>query len=271
MIPSFDVRDKVFAITGGAGILCSQMARSLAEAGARVAILDLAADKAQALADEIVAQGGDAAGFGCNVLKRDDVEAACTAVTAHFGRVDCLINGAGGNHPQATADDTRSFFDIPEDAMQFVMNLNFMGTLLPSQVFGRVLADQGEGCIINIASMAGIRPLTKVVGYGAAKAAVANFTQWLATYMAQHVNPAVRVNAIAPGFLLTQQNYYLLVDRETGGSTPRGEHILQQTPMGRYGSPEELVGAIFFLASPSASFITGTVLPIDGGFSIYSI
>lgn len=271
MIPSFDIKDKVYVITGGAGILCSEMAKELAAAGAKVAILDLAGDKACAIADEIKAAGGVAAGFTCNVLKKESIEEARDAVLKEFGRVDCLVNGAGGNHPKATANDEMSFLDIPEEAMQFVVNLNFMGTLLPSQVFGKVLADQKSGCIVNISSMAALRPLTRVVGYGAAKAAVSNFTQWLATWFAQNISSEIRVNAIAPGFLLTQQNYYLLVDKETGGSTPRGAHILQQTPMGRYGKPEELVGAVIFLSSQAASFITGTVMPIDGGFSIFAI
>jgi NAD(P)-dependent dehydrogenase (short-subunit alcohol dehydrogenase family) len=271
MIPSFDIKDKVFAITGGAGILCSEMARELALAGAKVAVLDLAGDKASALAAEIRDAGGVATGFACNVLEKESVTAARDAVLAEFGRVDCLINGAGGNHPRATANKDMSFLDIPEEAMQFVVNLNFMGTLLPCQVFGATLAQQKSGSIINISSMAAIRPLTMVVGYGAAKAAVSNFTQWLATWFAKNVSPDIRVNAIAPGFLLTQQNYYLLIDRETGESTPRGAHILAQTPMGRYGKPEELVGAVMFLASPAASFITGTVIPIDGGFSVFAI
>jgi NAD(P)-dependent dehydrogenase (short-subunit alcohol dehydrogenase family) len=271
MIPSFDISGKVYVITGGAGVLCGEMARELGQAGARVALLDLAADKARATAAEIRAAGGDAEGFACNVLVKESIAEARDAVLARFGRVDCLVNGAGGNHPKATANREMSFFDIPEDAMQFVVNLNFMGTLLPSQIFGAALADQKSGCIINISSMAALRPLTMVVGYGAAKAAVSNFTQWLATWFAKNVSPEIRVNAIAPGFLLTEQNRFLLTDRETGESTPRGAHILQQTPMGRYGRPEELVGAVIFLSSPAASFITGAVLPIDGGFSVFAI
>lgn len=271
MIPNFNVKDKVYVITGGAGVLCSEMSRELAEAGAKVAILDLRGDVAQQAADEIVQNGGIAKGFECNVLDKAAIIKAKDAVLEAFGRVDCLINGAGGNHPEATANADRSFFDIPEEAMQFVMNLNFMGTLLPSQVFGQVMAKQKEGSIINIASMTAIRPLTRVAGYGAAKAAVVNFTQWLATWFAENVSTDIRVNAIAPGFLLTEQNYYLLIDKETGESTPRGAHILQQTPMNRYGKPEELVGAVVFLSTPSSSFITGCVLPIDGGFAVFAI
>lgn len=271
MTPSFDIQDKVYVVTGGAGILCSEMAAALAEAGARVALLDLAGDRAEEIAAGIRAAGGDASGFACDVLKKESIAAARDAVLAEYGRVDCLVNGAGGNHPGATTNDEKSFFDIPEDAMQFVFNLNFMGTLLPSQVFGEVMARQKSGSIVNITSMAGIRPLTRVAGYGAAKAAVANFTQWLAAWFSKNVSPDIRVNAIAPGFLLTQQNYYLMIDKDTGESTPRGRHVLQQTPMNRYGRPEELVGAVVFLSSPAASFITGVVLPIDGGFSVFAI
>lgn len=271
MVPNFDLSGKVFVITGAAGILCSEMARELSELQCKVAILDLSFEKASKVADEICAAGGDAVAVACNVLDKSSVETAKDAVLAKYGRVDCLINGAGGNHPQASANDQLSFFDIPEEALRFVTDLNFMGTLTPSQVFGRVMAEQREGNIINIASMAGIRPLTRVVGYGAAKAAVSNLTQWMATWFAQNVSPDIRVNAIAPGFLITQQNYYLMVDKETGQPTARGAHVLQQTPMNRYGKPEELVGAVAFLASNAASFITGVVMPIDGGFSIYSI
>lgn len=269
--PSFNVKDQVFAITGGTGVLCSEMARELAAAGAKVAVFSRSEEKAKALEAEIREAGGDALGVACDVLRKDSVVRARDLVMAAYGRVDCLINGAGGNHPDATANDQRSFFDIPEEAMQYVLNLNFMGTLLPSQVFGEALAGQKSGCIINVSSMAALRPLTRVGGYGAAKAAVSNFTQWLAAWFAQNVSPEIRVNAIVPGFLLTNQNRFLMVDRQTGQSTPRGAHVLQQTPMGRYGAPEELVGAVIFLASPASSFITGVTLPIDGGFSAFAI
>ena len=199
------------------------------------------------------------------------IEAACAAVLAKFGRVDVLINGAGGNKAEANTSPERSFFDLPKQAIDDVINLNLMGTVLPSQVFGKVMAAQGRGNIINIASMSGIRPLTNVMGYSAAKAAVANFTQWLSTWFCLNVSKEIRVNAIAPGFLLTEQNRWLLTNRETGEATPRGRHIIAQTPMGRYGEPEELVGAVIFLASDASSFITGAVIPIDGGFSTYSI
>jgi NAD(P)-dependent dehydrogenase (short-subunit alcohol dehydrogenase family) len=274
MKADFSVKGRVFAITGGAGILCSEMARQLNDHGAKVAIIDRFGDKAQALADELNAKGGNAAaaaGFTCDVTDKGSVEAACAAVISKFGRVDVLINGAGGNKAEAITTPERSFFDLPKQAIDDVFNLNLMGTVLPSQVFGRAMAGQGRGNIINIASMSGLRPLTNVMGYSAAKAAVMNFTQWLAAWFCLNVSREIRVNAIAPGFLLTDQNRDLLTNRATGEPTSRSAHIIAQTPMGRYGQPEELVGAIIFLASDASSFITGAVIPIDGGFSVYSI
>ena len=277
MKADFSVKGKVFAITGGAGILCGEMARQLSEHGAKVAVIDLFGDKAQKLADELNAKRGEAseaseaAGFACDVTDKASVEACCAAVLAKFGRVDVLVNGAGGNRNDANTSPERSFFDVPKQALDGVFNLNLMGTVLPSQVFGRAMAAQGNGNIINVCSMSGIRPLTNVMGYSAAKAAVANFTAWLATWFCLNVSKEIRVNAIAPGFLLTDQNRDLLRDKATGQPTPRSAHIIAQTPMGRYGEPEELVGAVVFLASDASSFITGAVLPIDGGFSVYSI
>jgi NAD(P)-dependent dehydrogenase (short-subunit alcohol dehydrogenase family) len=271
MSADFSIKGKVFAITGGAGILCSEMARQLNEHGAKIAVLDRFGDKAAELAAELNGKGGDAAGFMCDVTSKESVQAACDAVLAKFGRVDVLVNGAGGNKPEAVTSPDRPFFDLPKQAIDDVFNLNLMGTVLPSQVFGKVMATQKKGNIINIASMSGIRPLTNVMGYSAAKAAVANFTQWLSTWFCLNVSRDIRVNAIAPGFLLTDQNRDLLKNKETGEPTPRSKHIIDQTPMGRYGEPEELVGAVIFLASDASSFITGTVIPIDGGFSTYSI
>jgi NAD(P)-dependent dehydrogenase (short-subunit alcohol dehydrogenase family) len=271
MKADFSVKGKIFVITGGAGILCSEMARQLCDHGAKLALLDRYGDRAEALAAELNAKGGEAFGLSCDVTDKLSIEAACNQVLARFGKVDTLINGAGGNRPEASTSPDRSFFDLPKPAIDGVFNLNLMGTVLPSQVFGKVMAAQGRGNIVNIASMSGIRPLTNVMGYSAAKAAVANFTQWLSTWFCLNVCKEIRVNAIAPGFLLTEQNRYLLADKETGMATPRGRHVIEQTPMGRYGDPEELVGAVIFLASDAASFITGAVIPIDGGFSTYSI
>jgi len=187
-----------------------------------------------------------------------------------FGRVDALINGAGGNNPRATTGPSMDFFSIPAEAMRFVLDLNLLGTILPSQVFGRVMADQGNGNIVNISSMNAFRPLTRIPAYSAAKSAVTNFTQWLAVHMAQEYSPDIRVNAIAPGFFLTEQNRFLLTDKESGELTPRGKSIISHTPMGRFGKPEDLLGAVLWLLSPASSFVTGTVIPVDGGFGAFS-
>jgi len=270
MSVNFDISGRVAVITGGAGILCSEMARHLGIAGCRVAILDLNGDKAVEIAEGINTAGGTAIGVKANVLDKADLEKAKEVVLAHFGRVDILINGAGGNKAAATTGPDMNFFDVPADALQWVFNLNFIGTVLTTQVFGKVMTEQEEGCIINISSMASIRPLTKVVAYGGAKAAINNFTQWMAVYMNQNFSTKIRVNAIAPGFLLTEQNRYLMTDKLTGEDSPRGKSVKQHTPMARYGEPEELIGAILWLASDAASFVNGIVIPIDGGFSAFS-
>jgi len=267
---SFDLKGKTAVITGGAGILCSEMARQLAEVGVKVAVLDINGEKARQVAGEIQEAGGCAIGVEANVLDKDSLIRAKDAVLKEFGRVDILINGAGGNKKEATTSKDLSFFDIPLDALQWVFNLNFMGTLLTTQVFGKVMAEQQEGCIINISSMASLRPLTNVIGYAAAKAAVNNFTQWMAVYFNHNVSKNIRVNAIAPGFLLTEQNRFLLTDEKTGEDTQRGKAVKAHTPMGRYGRPEELVGAVIWLCSDAASFVNGIVVPIDGGFSAFS-
>lgn len=271
MKPDFSVSGKVFIITGGSGILCAEMARELSDLGARIAILNRTLSKAQALAQELVEKGGDAIGLACDVTDKDSLLRAREAVLARWSRVDVLINGAGGNRPEATTSAERSFFQLSETALREVFDLNLLGTVLPSQVFGETMAAQGKGCILNIASMGGIRPLTNVAGYGSAKAAVVNFTQWLASWFCLNVSKHIRVNAIAPGFLLTDQNRYLLTDKNSGEPTARGRHILAQTPMNRYGEPHELVGAVVYLCSDAASFVTGTVITVDGGFSVYSI
>ncbi len=266
----FDVSGKVVAITGGGGILCGGIAEFLAGAGAKVAILDLKPDMAQKVADRIVAAGGQAVAVEANVLDRPSMDAALAACEKAFGHVDILINGAGGNHPSATTGPDKKFFDLPIDAFEKVMDLNIIGTILPSMVFGRAMAARGEGIILNIASMNAFRPLTRIAAYSAAKAGVKNFTEWLAVHMAQEYSPKIRVNGIAPGFFLTDQNRYLLTDKETGQPTPRGKSIIDHTPMNRYGSPEDLYGAILWLLSPASRFVTGITVPIDGGFSAFS-
>ncbi len=265
----FSLAGKSAIITGGAGVLCSTICRALAQAGVRVAILDLDMQAAGKLAAGICSSGGEAIGVSSNVLDKASLETARQAVQERFGQVDILINGAGGNKPQATTNPEQSFFDLPEAALGTVLNLNLLGTILPSQAFGGLMARQKEGVILNISSMNSFRPLTRIPAYSAAKAGVSNFTQWLAVYMAQEYSPRIRVNAIAPGFFVGEQNRRLLYN-EDNTLTTRGQTILNHTPMGRFGVPADLLGTIFWLLSPASSFVTGVVIPIDGGFSAFS-
>jgi NAD(P)-dependent dehydrogenase (short-subunit alcohol dehydrogenase family) len=262
-------KDKVAVITGGGGVLCSAIAEGLAKEGVRSVLLDLAEERARAALERVRKAGSTGLALKANVLAQEDLERAVKETLTTFGRVDFLINGAGGNHPKATTSPGVSFFDLPEDAVRFVLDLNFMSAFLASQVFGKVMAKRGEGVILNIASMNAIRPLTRIPAYSAAKAAVTNFTQWLAVYMAREYSPKIRVVAIAPGFFLTEQNRFLLLN-EQGKLTERGEQILAHTPMGRFGEPEDLIGTVLWLLSPGAAFVTGIVIPIDGGFSAYA-
>lgn len=265
----YDFTGRTVVITGGAGVLGGEMACALVGCNANVAILD----RDPALAENVVKRfelnRGRYMVVYADVLKKDTLLQASDRVTAEWGRVDCLINGAGGNHPQATTAPDRPFFDIPEDALRFVGELNLLGTIIPSQVFARTMAERKEGVILNISSMNAIRPLTRIPAYSAAKAAVTNFTQWLAVHLATEYSPGIRVNALAPGFFLTEQNRYLLTQKDTGALTPRGETILGHTPMRRFGVPEDLLGAMLWLLSPLSSFVTGIVLPVDGGFSAF--
>jgi NAD(P)-dependent dehydrogenase (short-subunit alcohol dehydrogenase family) len=245
------------------------MCKALAAHGAQVAALDLSAAAAQSVVDEIRADQGSAIAVAANVLEKESLQAAAETIHAELGKVDILINGAGGNKPDATAGPNQSFFEIPAEAIQWVFNLNCLGTILPCQVFVPDMVQQKKGVVINVASMAGIRPLTRVVSYSAAKAAIANFTQWFAVHMAQEYSAGIRVNAIAPGFFLTAQNEYLLMDQETNQPTERGQTILAHTPANRYGTPEDLLGALLWLVSDEASFVSGTVIPVDGAFSAF--
>jgi NAD(P)-dependent dehydrogenase (short-subunit alcohol dehydrogenase family) len=263
----FEVKNKVVAITGGAGVLCGEMAKALAGAGAKVVVLDLQEDAAKKIAKEC---GHGAQACKCDVLDRASILAAGEFILAKHGRIDVLINGAGGNKKQATVSADTSFFDIPADAIQWVFNLNILGTIMPSQVLGQHMAKQKDGTILNISSMNAFRPLTRIAAYSAAKAAVSNFTQWLAVHMAQNYSPQIRVNAIAPGFFLTDQNRFLLTEEKTGALTARGKTILDHTPMGRFGSPEDLIGTTLWLLSDASKFVTGVVVPVDGGFSAFS-
>jgi NAD(P)-dependent dehydrogenase (short-subunit alcohol dehydrogenase family) len=266
----FDVRGLTAVITGGTGVLGSEMALALARAGVRVAILSRHATSSAKIVEAIQTEKGEAIGIACDVLQRSDLEHACTEVLETFGPIDILINAAGGNSPQATTSANLSFFDLDIRAIESVLNLNFTGTLQSCQVFGRAMVERAQGCIVNVASMNALRPLTRIPAYSAAKAAVANFTQWLAVHMAQEYRAQIRVNAIAPGFILTEQNRFLLTDAQSGAMTPRGQAILDHTPMGRLGAPEDLIGTLLWLVSPASAFITGVVVPIDGGFSAFS-
>lgn len=273
-----DLTGKVAVVTGAGGVLCSMFSKVLSEAGAKVALLDLNEEAAAKVAAEITEAGGTAKAYKCNVLEKASVAACHEEIAKDFGTCDILINGAGGNNPRATTDneffelsdldkDIKTFFDLSEDGVQFVFNLNFIGTLIPTQIFAKDMIGK-EGCnILNISSMNAYTPLTKIPAYSGAKAAISNFTQWLAVHFS---HAGIRVNAIAPGFFSTKQNAALLWNAD-GTPTARTGKILAATPMGRFGEPEELTGALLFLLNnEAASFITGVVIPVDGGFSAYS-
>lgn len=266
----FNVKDKVVVITGGSGVLGSDIACALAERGSKIAILDIRTDLHESIEKRLKAANADYDVFKCDVLSKDSMEECKDKVLERFGKVDILVNGAGGNHPKATTNPEMSFFDMPADAFNWVMQLNLSGTVIPSQIFGKYFASKDEGIILNVSSMNAFRPLTRIAAYSAAKAAVSNFTQWLAVHMNQEYSKNIRVNAIAPGFFLTNQNRFLLTDEKTGELTQRGKQILDHTPMGRFGNPADLIGSILWLLSPASAFVTGIVVPIDGGFSAYS-
>jgi len=273
-----DLSGKVAVVTGAGGVLCSYFAKVLARAGAKVALLDLNENAARVYADEITAEGGFARAYACNVLDKAICAEVASRVMAELGPCDILVNGAGGNNPRATTDkeyyepgdidaDTKSFFDLEESGVGFVFNLNFLGTLIPTQAFAAQMLGRGGCSILNISSMNAYTPLTKIPAYSGAKAAISNFTQWLAVHFSRE---GIRVNAIAPGFFSTKQNAKLLFN-DDGTPTARTGKILAATPMGRFGKTEELEGALLFLLNnDAAGFITGVVLPVDGGFSAYS-
>ena len=275
----FDInlKDKVVVITGAGGVLCSMFAQALSQTGAKIALLDINESAAKESAEKIVNDGGIAKGYMCNVLDRESIETAHDKILADFGKCDILINGAGGNNPKATTDNEyfkpedigsmKTFFDLDKEGVEFVFNLNFLGTLLPTQVFAKDMLDKDDASIINISSMNAFTPLTKIPAYSGAKAAISNFTQWLAVHFSK---TNIRCNAIAPGFFVTKQNEKLLFN-DDGTPTPRTDKILSATPMGRFGKAEELIGALLFLVSKDASsFVNGVVIPVDGGFSAYS-
>ena len=266
----FDFSGKTAVVTGGTGVIGGEIACGLAGLGARVAILGRNAEAGEKVQQRLGSERDRIDMITADVRDEQALRAAAKTIEDRFKRVDFLVNAAGGNDSRATTGAEHSFFDLASEALRSVVDLNLMGTVLPSQVFGRQMAEQKQGAIVNVTSMAAARPLTKVGAYGASKAAVTNFTQWLAVHLAQECSPHIRVNAIAPGFLLTVQNRFLVTDRISGELTARGKSIVAHTPMGRFGKPQDLLGAVFWLLSPAASFVTGAVIPVDGGFGAYS-
>ena len=266
----YDFSGKTAVITGGTGVLGGEIACALVGCGANVVVLDRNPNLPDALKKPVDAGPGQYMVTYADVLDRALLATARQAIEATFGDIHILVNGAGGNHPQATTNPERSFFDLPREALDFVFDLNLVGTILPSQVFGQAMVARGEGVILNISSMSAFTPLTRIPAYSAAKAGVSNFTQWLAVHMAQEYSPHIHVNAVAPGFFLTKQNRFLLTDEQTGELTERGRKIIDHTPMGRFGQPEDLLGTVLWLLSPASAFVTGIVVPVDGGFSAYS-
>ena len=266
----FDWSGRVAVVTGASGVLCGPIARALGRQGASVVLVAYThLGQAQAIAGEIATAGGKALAAQADVLDKESLAALARQAIDTFGRVDILVNGAGGARKEATTSSQLSFFDLPEEAIRWVFDLNFMGTFLPCQIFGRLMVEQGRGCILNIASLGAYRPLTRSVAYSAAKAAVVNFTQWLAVHMSQEYSPSIRVNALVPGFFLTEQNRFLLLEEASGTYTERGQRIIAHTPMGRLGQPEDLIGPALFLLSDAAGFVHGTTLVVDGGISAY--
>lgn len=267
--PLFDLREQVIVITGGGGVLPGALGRGLAARGARIVLLSRTLSKAEEIATNILDAGGQAIAIAGDVTDRVSMQAAADQTISTYGRIDHLINGAGGQRPGAIATTAEMFFEMSETELRAIIDLNLMGTILPSQVFGAYLARQKQGSILNFSSLTTIRPLTRGVGYAAAKAAVDNFTRWLAITLAREISPRLRVNAIAPGFFVGEQNRALLVN-EAGELTARGQAIIAHTPMGRFGDPDELLSATIWLLSPGASLVTGVVVPIDGGFGAFS-
>ena len=269
---AYDFTGQSIVITGGAGVLCGEIAKGLYECGANVAILDYNLQATQAMVEKLEKlQGkGQVLAAKGNVLQPESVQLAVDLILSKFGKIDGLVNGAGGNKPDASTSVENSFFDIPQEALRWVFDLNLVGTIIPSQIVGRHMAERKQGVILNVSSMNAFRPLTRIPAYSAAKAGVSNFTQWLAVHMAQEYSPLIRVNAIAPGFFVTEQNRFLLIDKETGDLSQRGKQIINHTPMGRFGEAVDLVGPTLWLLSPASAFVTGIILPVDGGFSAYS-
>lgn len=268
-LPSFSIAGHTVVMTGGTGVLGRQLVAALAQAGANLALIARDTEKVRTLLSETTVPEARLLIVGGDVTDRASLETARDSILDRFSRVDALVNGVGGNLAEATTGPEQNFFRLTEAALRAVIDLNLMGTILPSQVFAEIMARQGEGVVLNITSMNAIRPLTRIPAYSAAKAGVANFTQWLAVHLAQEYSPRIRVNAIAPGFFLTEQNRFLLIESESGDFSARGRTILSHTPMRRFGNPGDLVGTSLWLLSPASAFVTGAIIPIDGGFSAF--
>src|SRR5512135_3450439 len=266
----YDFTGKTFAVTGGAGALGSDVVVALAGCGANVMILDLRLGGVAAIKQRLGERATQVDAIEVDVMNRNNLAAASEAIKQRFGPLYGLVNAAGGNNPRATVNPNMSYFDIPEDALRFVLDLNILGTMLPCQILAKQMVETGEGVILNYSSMNAYRPLTNIAAYSASKAAITNFTSWLAVYMAQNFSGKIRVNAIAPGFFLGEQNRFLMIDKDTGGWTARGQKVIEHTPRGRLGNPEDLLGCVLWLLSPAASFVTGITVPVDGGFSAYA-
>lgn len=266
----YHLAGKVAVVTGGGGAICGEIAKALAGESVSVAVWDLSKDKAQRMADQIRTDGGKALAVECDVTNRDAVAAAVQTTLHAFSTIDLLVNGAGGGLKKATTSPEKSFFDIMPEDMVAGFALNYMSAVIPSQCIGRIFTAKKCGVILNITSIAGILPLTRSISYSDAKAAANSFTKWLAIHMAQAYSEKIRVNAIAPGFMLTEQNRFLLIDEHTGQLTERGRQILKSVPMARYGKPEEITGAALWLLSEQSSFVTGAVVPVDGGYTAFS-
>jgi NAD(P)-dependent dehydrogenase (short-subunit alcohol dehydrogenase family) len=267
----YDFAGRTAVMTGGTGVLGAEMARALAACNANVVLLARNVARAEETIATFPKTGkGRHLAIKADVLDRPALEEAAKLVQRERGSIDILVNGAGGNDPKATTNPDQRFFDLPLEALQTVTNLNLLGTILPAQVFARPMAERKQGVILNVSSVNAARPLTRIAAYSASKAAISNFTQWLAIHLAQEYSPNIRVNAIMPGFFLTEQNRFLLTDKQTGELTARGKKIMEHTPMARFGTPDDLTGAMLWLLSPASRFVTGTVVPVDGGFTAYS-
>lgn len=267
---NYNLKGKVAIITGAGGAICGEIAKAFASEGISTAIWDISIDRACKKRDEILSSGGSAIAIECNATEKASVESSLKETLAAYDTIDILVNGVGGSRKETTASSKLEFFDIEPEVMREVISLNYMSAVIPSQTVGRIFAEKKSGVIVNITSIAGISPLTGAISYSNAKAATNSFTRWLAVHMAQNYSPKIRVNAIAPGFVLTEQNRFLLVDEKTGKMTERGNQVLKNVPMARYGEPQEIVGAVLWLVSDTANFVTGAVIPVDGGFTAFS-